>query len=29
MTKGVDDTLEIETVRLLEKRGGKSSDFAR
>ena len=28
MTKGVDDTLEISQVRLLEKRGGKS-DFAR
>jgi cyclic pyranopterin phosphate synthase len=29
MTKGVDDTLEIECVRLLEKRGGKSGDFLR
>ncbi len=29
MTKGVDDTLEIEHVRLLEKRGGKSGDFTR
>jgi len=27
MTKGVDDTLEIVQVRLLEKRGGKSGDF--
>ena len=29
MTKGVDDTLEILNVRLLEKRGGKSGDFIR
>jgi cyclic pyranopterin phosphate synthase len=29
MTKGVDDTLEIEHVRLMEKRGGKSGDFVR
>jgi cyclic pyranopterin phosphate synthase len=29
MTKGVDDTLEIEHIRLLEKRGGKSGDFIR
>jgi cyclic pyranopterin phosphate synthase len=29
MTKGVDDTLEIECVRLMEKRGGKSGDFLR
>jgi cyclic pyranopterin phosphate synthase len=29
MTKGVDETLEIEHVRLLEKRGGKSGDFIR
>ena len=27
MTKGVDDTLEIQNVRLLEKRGGKSGDW--
>jgi cyclic pyranopterin phosphate synthase len=26
MTKGVDDTLEIRDVRLLEKRGGKSGE---
>jgi protease I len=29
MTKGVDDTLEISNLRLLEKRGGKSGDFVR
>ncbi len=29
MTKGVDETLEISQIRLLEKRGGKSGDFAR
>lgn len=29
MTKGVDDTLEITTIRLMEKRGGKSGDFVR
>jgi cyclic pyranopterin phosphate synthase len=29
MTKGVDDTLEISDIRLLEKRGGKSGDFLR
>jgi len=29
MTKGVDDTLEITDIRLLEKRGGKSGDFVR
>ena len=29
MTKGVDATLEIVNVRLLEKRGGKSGDFVR
>jgi cyclic pyranopterin phosphate synthase len=29
MTKGVDDTLEISQVRLMEKRGGKSGDFVR
>ena len=29
MTKGVDDTLEILNIRLLEKRGGKSGDFLR
>ncbi|HEX8236797.1 MAG TPA: cyclic pyranopterin monophosphate synthase MoaC [Abditibacteriaceae bacterium] len=29
MTKGVDETLEIEHVRLLEKRGGKSGVFVR
>jgi cyclic pyranopterin phosphate synthase len=29
MTKGVDDTLEIVNIRLLEKRGGKSGDFVR
>jgi cyclic pyranopterin phosphate synthase len=29
MTKGVDDTLEIGPVRLLEKTGGKSGDFKR
>lgn len=27
MTKGVDETLEITAIRLLEKRGGKSGDF--
>lgn len=27
MTKGVDITLEISEIRLLEKRGGKSGDF--
>lgn len=29
MTKGVDDTLEIEGIVLLEKSGGKSGDFRR
>jgi cyclic pyranopterin monophosphate synthase len=29
MTKGVDETLEILHIRLLEKRGGKSGDFVR
>ena len=29
MTKGVDETLEISAVRLLEKRGGKSGDYLR
>lgn len=29
MTKGVDDTLEIRDIRLLEKRGGKSGDWMR
>jgi cyclic pyranopterin monophosphate synthase len=29
MTKGVDDTLEIENIVLLEKRGGKNGDFVR
>ena len=29
MTKGVDDTLEIESIVLLEKSGGKSGDFKR
>ena len=29
MTKGVDETLEITGIRLLEKRGGKSGDFVR
>ncbi|RYX83142.1 cyclic pyranopterin monophosphate synthase MoaC [bacterium] len=29
MTKGVDDTLEIEGIFLLEKTGGKSGDFRR
>jgi cyclic pyranopterin phosphate synthase len=29
MTKGVDDTLEILHIRLMEKRGGKSGDFVR
>ncbi len=29
MTKGVDDTLEIESIMLLEKSGGKSGDFKR
>ena len=29
MTKGVDDTLEIASIRLLEKRGGKSGDWQR
>ena len=29
MTKGVDETLEIQSVRLMEKRGGKSGDFIR
>jgi len=29
MTKGVDDTLEIRNLHLLEKRGGKSGDWLR
>ena len=29
MTKGVDETLEISRIRLLEKRGGKSGEFVR
>ena len=29
MTKGVDETLEIASIRLLEKRGGKSGDWQR
>ncbi len=29
MAKGVDDTLEILNIRLLEKRGGQSGDFVR
>ena len=29
MTKGVDDTLEIQGIVLLEKTGGKSGDFRR
>lgn len=29
MTKGVDETLEIRNIRLLEKRGGKSGDWKR
>ncbi len=29
MTKGVDETLEIQNLRLMEKRGGKSGDFIR
>jgi cyclic pyranopterin phosphate synthase len=29
MTKGVDGTLEISAIRLLEKRGGKSGEFLR
>jgi cyclic pyranopterin phosphate synthase len=29
MTKGVDDALEIQHVRLLEKRGGRSGDWVR
>ena len=29
MTKGVDETLEIENIVLLEKSGGKSGDFRR
>ena len=29
MTKGVDDTLEIRDIHLLEKRGGKSGDWSR
>ena len=29
MTKGVDNTLEIRNIRLLEKRGGKSGDWKR
>jgi cyclic pyranopterin phosphate synthase len=29
MTKGVDDTLEIESIVLLTKKGGKSGDFQR
>ena len=29
MTKGVDETLEITAIRLLEKRGGKSGTFER
>lgn len=29
MTKGVDDTLEIRNIRLLQKRGGKGGDWTR
>ena len=29
MTKGIDDTLEIHNIVLLEKTGGKSGDFRR
>lgn len=29
MTKGVDDTLEISQLRLLEKRGGRTGEFKR
>ncbi len=29
MTKGVDETLEIENIRLMRKTGGKSGDFSR
>lgn len=29
MTKGVDDSLEISGISLLEKRGGKSGDFVK
>ena len=29
MTKGVDETLEIRNIRLLQKRGGKSGDWKR
>lgn len=29
MTKGVDESLEIREIRLLEKRGGKSGEFLR
>ena len=29
MTKGVDNTLEISSIRLLQKRGGKSGDWKR
>jgi len=29
MTKGVDETLEILNIRLMEKRGGKSGDWVR
>lgn len=29
MTKGVDDTLEISDVRLMQKTGGKSGDYIR
>ena len=29
MTKGVDDTLEIQSIRLMEKTGGKSGDWRR
>ena len=29
MTKGVDDTLAITNIRLMEKAGGKSGDWQR
>lgn len=29
MTKGIDETLEIENIVLLQKKGGKSGDFQR
>ena len=29
MTKGIDDTLEITAIRLLEKRGGRTGHYLR